>query len=223
MEKPLGTQVRMLAQEFVRIEASGGVILLICAILAMLWANSPWAESYFQFFWLTELGISFGDWHFEHNLLEWINDGLMVIFFFVVGLEIKRQVTTGELSRPRRAILPLAAAVGGMIFPAAIYLIFNAGGPGESGWGVPMATDIAFTLGILALLGSRAPLSLKVFFTALAIADDIGAVLVIALFYTSEINWIALLTAAIILAVLFGINRARVYEPLPYALLGIGL
>ena len=222
IEKPLGVQVRIFAQEFARIEASGGVILLICAIIALLWANSPWAASYYHF-WETELAITIGGLSFSFHLLEWVNDGLMVIFFFVVGLEIKRQLTTGELSRPRRAVLPLAAALGGMLAPAGIYLIFNAGGPGESGWGIPMATDIAFTLGILALLGSRAPLSLKVFFTALAIADDLGAVLVIALFYTSDIAWFSLLIAALILVALFGLNRARVYDPLPYALLGIGL
>ena len=222
VEKPLGVQVRLLAQEFVRIEASGGIILLIAAILALVWANSSYAESYFHF-WETEFALGFGQFAFSLPLIEWINDGLMVIFFFVVGLEIKRQLTTGELSRPRRAILPLAAALGGMLIPAGIYLIFNAGGPGEQGWGIPMATDIAFTLGVLALLGSRAPLSIKIFFTALAIADDLGAILVLAIFYSSEIHWISLLIAAVILVALILLNRARVYSPLPYAILGIGL
>ncbi len=222
IEKPLGMQVRQLFQEFARIEASGGIILLICAILALLWANSAWAENYFHL-WETDLGFVLNGWEFSMHLLEWINDGLMVIFFFVVGLEIKRQLTTGELSSPRRAILPIMAAVGGMLAPAAVYLAFNAGEPGMRGWGVPMATDIAFTLGIMALLGSRVPFALKVFFTALAIADDLGAVLVIALFYTSDISWLGLALAAIILAVLIGLNRARVYSPLPYSVLGIGL
>jgi NhaA family Na+:H+ antiporter len=222
IEKPLGVQVRLLAQDFVRIEASGGVILLISAIIALLWANTSFAESYFHF-WETEFSIGFGQNAISLPLIEWINDGLMVIFFFVVGLEIKRQLTTGELSRPRRAILPLAAALGGMLVPAGIYLIFNSGGPGEQGWGIPMATDIAFTLGVLALLGSRAPLSMKIFFTALAIADDLGAILVLALFYSSDIHWISLLFAAIILVFLIILNRTRVYSPLPYALLGIGL
>ena len=222
IEKPLGVQVRLLAQDFVRIEASGGIILLICAIIALLLANSFLAESYFHF-WETEFSIGFGENAVSLPLIEWINDGLMVIFFFVVGLEIKRQLTTGELSRPRRAILPLAAALGGMLVPAAIYLIFNAGGPGEPGWGIPVATDIAFTLGILALLGSRAPLSLKIFFTALAIADDLGAILVLAIFYSSDIQWISLLIAAVILLVLIGFNRARIYAPIPYAIAGIGL
>lgn len=222
VEKPLGVQVRILAQEFVRIEASGGIILLISAILALFWANSAISETYFHF-WETELEIGFGQMIFSLPLIEWINDGLMVIFFFVVGLEIKRQLTTGELSQPRRAILPLAAALGGILIPAAIYLIFNARGPGEQGWGIPMATDIAFTLGVLALLGSRAPLSIKIFFTALAIADDLGAILVLAIFYSSDIHLTSLLIAAVILIVLIGLNRARVYSPLPYALLGIGL
>jgi NhaA family Na+:H+ antiporter len=222
IEKPLGVQVRMLAQDFVRIESSGGIILLICAIIALLLANSSLAEAYFHF-WEMDFSIGFGENAVSLPLIEWINDGLMVIFFFVVGLEIKRQLTTGELSRPRRAIMPLAAALGGMLVPAAIYLILNAGGPGEPGWGIPMATDIAFTLGILALLGSRAPLSLKIFFTALAIADDLGAILVLAIFYSSDIQWISLLIAAVILLVLIGFNRARVYSPLPYAVLGVGL
>jgi NhaA family Na+:H+ antiporter len=222
IEKPLGVQVRLLAQEFVRIEASGGIILLICAIVALLLANSFLAESYFHF-WETEFSIGLGENAVSLPLIEWINDGLMVIFFFVVGLEIKRQLTTGELSRPRKAIMPLAGALGGMLVPAAIYLIFNTGGPGERGWGIPMATDIAFTLGILALLGSRAPLSLKIFFTALAIADDLGAILVLAIFYSSDIHWISLLIAAVILLVLIGFNRARIYSPIPYAILGIGL
>jgi NhaA family Na+:H+ antiporter len=222
VEKPLGVQVRMLAQDFVRIEASGGILLLICAIIALVWANSSISETYFHF-WETDFGIGFGERMLSLPLIEWINDGLMVLFFFVVGLEIKRQLTTGELSKPRKAILPLAAAIGGMLVPAAIYLIFNAGSPGEPGWGIPMATDIAFTLGVLALLGSRAPLSMKIFFTALAIADDLGAILVLAIFYSSDIHWISLLIAGVILVVLIILNRIRIYSPLPYAVLGFGL
>ncbi|MGB7117043.1 MAG: Na+/H+ antiporter NhaA, partial [Anaerolineales bacterium] len=197
IEKPLGVKVRLIFQEFARIEASGGIILLICAILALLWANSQWAEYYYQL-WATDFGITFGDFSFTHHLLEWVNNGLMVIFFFVVGLEIKRELTTGELANLKRAMLPIMAAIGGMLVPAGTYLLLNAGNPGMPGWGIPMATDIAFTLGIMALLGSRVPLSLKIFFTALAIADDLGAVLVIAMFYTSEISWIYLLIAALI-------------------------
>jgi NhaA family Na+:H+ antiporter len=222
IKKPLGVQVRMVFQEFARIEASGGILLLISALLAILWANSPWAESYFQI-WNTDLGITLGNFHFEKYLLKWINDGLMVVFFFVVGLEIKREVTTGELSSFRKALLPIFVAVGGMLVPAGLYLALNAGGPGEPGWGIPMATDIAFMLGILALFGSRIPFALKVFFTALAIADDLGAVLVIAIFYTEEITWIYLGAAALILVVLLILNWARVYSPTPYLILGIGL
>lgn len=222
IERPLGVQVRLLAQEFARLEASGGVVLLIAALLALFWANSAWSGRYFQL-WETDLALAFGGASFSKHLLEWVNDGLMAIFFFVVGLEIKREVTAGELTNPKRAALPVAAAVGGMLVPAMLYTLFNLGGPGESGWGVPVATDIAFTLGLLAVFGKRVPLSLKVFFTALAIADDLGAVLVIALFYTSEISWLALGIGAVILAALFGLNRARVYGPLPYVLLGVGM
>jgi NhaA family Na+:H+ antiporter len=155
--------------------------------------------------------------------LEWVNDGLMVIFFFVVGLEIKREVTTGELANPKKAILPIAAAFGGMIVPALLYVLFNVGTAGAPGWGIPMATDIAFTLGIMAMLGRRVPLSLKVFFTALAIVDDLGAVLVIAVFYTADISWMSLGVGGLIFVVLLRLNRAKVYATLPYAILGIGL
>jgi NhaA family Na+:H+ antiporter len=223
IEKPLGKRVALLAAEFTRIAASGGIALLIMTLIALFWANSPWAASYFHL-WETELSINLGEFlHLSESLLGWVNDGLMVIFFLVVGLEIKREVTNGELADPRRAALPIAAAIGGMLIPALIYLVFNLGGPGEAGWGIPMATDIAFTLGVLTLLGSRAPLSLKVFFTALAIADDVGAVLVIALFYTNGISWVWLVAGLVILLMLLGLNRARVYSTVPYAVLGIGL
>jgi NhaA family Na+:H+ antiporter len=222
IEKPLGVQIRLLAQEFMQLAAAGGIVLLVCTVLALLLANTPLAEAYFHF-WETHLTFTLSDISLSEALLEWVNDGLMVIFFFVVGLEIKREVLTGELASPRKAALPIAAAVGGMLVPALFYVLFNLGGPGEPGWGIPMATDIAFTLGILTLMGSRVPLSLKIFFTALAIADDLGAVLVIALFYTSDISWLALGVAALFLAALFALNWARVYDPLPYALLGFGL
>jgi len=222
IEKPLGVRVRLLAQEFTRIAASGGIVLFLATLIALFFANSGMREGYFHLL-ETSLGISFASFDLSEHLLEWVNDGLMVIFFFVVGLEIKREIRAGELASPRRAALPIAAAVGGMVLPAAIYTIFNYGGETAAGWGIPMATDIAFTLGIMALLGNRVPLSLKVFFTALAIADDLGAVLVIALFYTASINWGALGIGAVILGVLFGLNRARVFSPLPYWILGIGL
>jgi NhaA family Na+:H+ antiporter len=222
IEKPLGVQVRLLFQQFTRLQASSGILLLTAAALALIWANSPWGQSYFEL-WETYLTIELGELALKESLLHWVNDGLMVIFFFVVGLEIKREVLVGELSRPRRAALPLIAAVGGMLVPALVYSAFNLGRPGESGWGVPMATDIAFVLGILTLLRSRVPVSLKVFFTALAIADDLGAVLVLALFYSSDTSWTALGVAGALLAVLIVLNRLGIRQPLPYALLGIGL
>jgi NhaA family Na+:H+ antiporter len=222
VEKPLGVRVSLLTQRFIRLAASGGIVLLICTIIALLWRNLPGGESYIEF-WEQELSITLGRLSLSESLLHWINDGLMVIFFFVVGLEIKREVTTGELASARKAALPIAGAIGGMLFPAAIFLALNAGGPAQQGWGIPMATDIAFTLGILTMLGTSIPLRLKVFFIALAIADDLGAILVIAIFYTSDISWISLLIALVIFLFLIGLNRARVYSPLPYAVLGIGL
>jgi Na+:H+ antiporter, NhaA family len=223
IEKPLGVRINLLAQEFTRLAASGGIVLLLGTIIAMLWANSPWAGTYLQF-WETELSFDLGPLHLSRHLLEWINDGLMVIFFFVVSLEIKREIQAGELASPRRAALPIMAALGGILVPAIFYTVFNIGNPQTMrGWGIPIATDTAFTLAILTMLGSRAPLSLKVFFTALAIADDIGGILVIVLFYSAGVSWLALGIAALFLIALGGLNWARVYSPLPYAILGIGL
>ena len=223
IEKPLGVQISLLAQEFTRLAASGGIVLLLATIIAIVWANSSWIETYMHL-WRTELGFNLGALQLSENLLEWVNDGLMVIFFFVVGLEIKREIQTGELASPRKAALPIMGAIGGMLVPAAFYILLNFGnGQAMRGWGIPMSTDIAFTLGILTMLGSRAPLSLKVFFAALAIADDIGGILVIVLFYSEEVSWLALGIAALFLIALSGLNRARVYNPLPYAILGIGL
>jgi NhaA family Na+:H+ antiporter len=222
VQKPLGVRVRLLGQDFARQAASGGIVLLICTVIALIWRNSGAGDSYVQF-WNTEVAITVGPWELSESILHWINDGLMVIFFFVVGLEIKRELTTGELASPSKAALPIAGAIGGMLMPAAIYLLFNAGGPAQEGWGIPMATDIAFTLGILTMFGSRIPLPLKVFFTAMAIADDLGAILVIAIFYSADISFVALGVAAVFLFALIVLNRARVYSPLPYAVLGVGL
>jgi NhaA family Na+:H+ antiporter len=222
IEKPLGVQVRLLFRQFTRLQASGGLLLLAATVLALIWANSPWGHSYFEL-WETYLKIELGDLALKESLLHWVNDGLMVIFFFLVGLEIKREILVGELASLRKATLPLMAAIGGMVLPAALYILFNLGGDGASGWGIPMATDIAFLLGLLTVLGSRVPVSLKVFFTALAIADDLGAVLVIALFYSGEISWVALGVGMVFLAVLVVLNRGQIRHPLPYALLGIGL
>jgi NhaA family Na+:H+ antiporter len=209
-------------QEFFRQEAAGGILLLVCTIAALVWANSPWAGSYHAL-WHTELRAGVGNWNIAKPFHVWINDGLMAIFFFSVGLEIKREVLVGELAAPRRALLPIAAALGGMLVPAGIYLALNAGRPGAAGWGIPMATDIAFALGVLAMLGNRVCFSIKVFLTALAIADDIGAVLVIALFYTSQLSFAALGIGMIFLLALYAANRGGVDNPLVYTVLGIGL
>jgi NhaA family Na+:H+ antiporter len=187
---------------FLHSEVSGSVILLFCTLIALVWANSPWASSY-EHLLHTKVGVSFGENAFALSLHHWINDGLMVIFFFVVGLEIKRELVVGQLSSFKKAIVPCMAALGGMLVPAAIYATVNFGGEGARGWGVPMATDIAFSLGVLSMLGKRVPLALKVFLTAAAIADDLGAVVVIALFYTAEIQFNWLLLAAALLAALY--------------------
>lgn len=172
---------------FSEIEASSGIVLLIAAIAALIWANSPWSESYFSLL-ETHLTIEFFDFAFDESVLELINDGLMAVFFFVVGLEIKRELVLGDLRDPRAAALPVMAALGGMILPALIYFGFNGGTEAATGWGIPMATDIAFAVGIVALLGSRVPSGAKLFLLAVAIADDIGAIAVIAIFYTSELE-----------------------------------
>ena len=209
-------------QAFADRASSSGILLIAAAIAALAWANSPWGESYTGL-WATKLSIGLGSFSIEEDLTHWINDGLMAVFFLVVGLEIKREILVGELSSPRRAALPLAAALGGAVLPALIYVAITFGTEGVSGWGIPMATDIAFALGVLALLGKRAPLGLKVFLTALAIVDDIVAVMVIALFYTSNVSWGALAVGAAFLIALVAANLAGVGKPLPYALLGIGL
>ena len=181
---------------FLHWQAAGGAVLLAATIVALAWANSPWAES-FHALEKTPIGVRWGEHAFSMSLGHWVADGLMAIFFFVVGLEIKRELVVGHLSSFRRAILPVCAALGGMIVPAVLYAIINWNGPGLHGWGIPMATDIAFALGIMALAGKRAPVELKVFLTALAIADDLGAVVVIALFYSKQILIVPLLLAAI--------------------------
>jgi len=196
--------------------------LIGCTVAALIWANSPFAGSYFHF-WHTDLTFGHIGGLLAKPLHFWINDGLMALFFLLVGLEIKREILVGELASFQRAVLPIAAALGGMIVPAAFYLLFNHGGPGAAGWGIPMATDIAFALGVLALLGSRVPTSLKVFLAALAIADDIGAVLVIAFFYTERISWISLGVGGVFFVALLAANRAGVRHLLIYAILGLGL
>lgn len=208
--------------EFLHRETSGGILLFLCTVVALVWANSPWAAGYFAA-WDAKLTVGLGPATLSKPLLLWINDGLMAVFFFVVGLEIKREIIAGELTSFRKAALPLAAAVGGMIVPALLYTMFNIGREGAAGWGVPMATDIAFSLGVLQLLGKRVPLSLKIFLTAFAIVDDIGAVLVIALFYTAKISTMALSLAVVLLALAILLNLSGVRRPLAYALVGAAL
>jgi NhaA family Na+:H+ antiporter len=209
-------------REFIHDEAFGGILLLVCALAALLWANSPWGDSY-DALWSTELTLGTVQFHLTESLRHWVNDGLMAIFFFVVGLEIKREVLAGELSSPRQAALPAIAALGGVIVPAGIFLLLNRGIEGGQGWGIPMATDIAFALGVLALLGNRIPFGLTVFLTALAIVDDIAAVLVIAVFYTAQVQWTALGLAAVILVALIAANRLGARRPVVYAVLGLAL
>jgi len=207
------------AQRFIHTEVLGGVALLLAAVVALIWANSPWDTAYFDLF-ETHLSIDIGILKIEEDLHGWINDGLMTFFFFVVGLEIKREMTRGELAGFQKAMLPVTAALGGMIVPALIYIALNAGGEGERGWGIPMATDIAFALGILALIGRRIPSQLRVFLLALAIADDIGAITVIAVFYTSDLSVEALVIAGGLLAFIHGMSRAGVRDISVYLLFG---
>lgn len=209
-------------QEFAQLESSGGILLICCTALALAWANSPWSASY-SHLWHTNLTFGFAGGVFSEPLHFWINDGLMAVFFLLVGLEIKRETLAGELASFKKAALPAAAAIGGMLVPAAIYVLFNHGGSGVSGWGIPMATDIAFALGVVALLGDRIPLSLRVFLAALAIADDIGAVLVIAFFYTATISTVHLAVAGLFLLALMLLNRAGAHHPAGYVILGTGL
>jgi NhaA family Na+:H+ antiporter len=205
-------------QEFIQQSQSGGIVLLIMTVLAMFIANSGLGEGYFSLL-DTHIGITVGPFVLEESVLHWVNDGLMVIFFFVVGLEIKREVLVGELASPRAAALPILAAIGGVVAPALIYILFNFGGSGARGWGVPMATDIAFALGCLALLGNRVPFGLKVFLTAVAIVDDLIAVLVIAIFYSGGLDFMMLgigfgVLLLLVLANLFGIRSIVVYGAL---------
>lgn len=207
---------------FIEQEKSGSIVLGISVVIALFLANTAWATDYHS---ILEYKLGFqwdGNVYFERSLHHWINEGLMAVFFFVVGLELKREIVGGELSHFRDALLPAAGALGGIAVPAAIYLMFNQSGEAQNGWGIPMATDIAFALGILYLLGDKIPLSLKIFLTALAIVDDLCAILVIAFFYTSDINMVYLFIAALILIIMYLSNRLGVRNILFYAILGIG-
>jgi len=207
---------------FLSAESAGGILLMVSAVAALIWANSPWGDAY-RHVWHAKVTLGVGDFRHVMSVEHWVNDGLMAVFFLLVGLEIKRELLMGELASVRRAALPVAAAVGGMVVPAGIYAALNAGGPGAPGWGIPMATDIAFAVGVLVLVGRHVPTSVKVFLLAVAIVDDLGAVLVIALFYTSGVKVGALAVAGAFLAALVGLNVLRVHRPLPYLLLGAGL
>ena len=209
-------------QRFSQTEAAGGVLLILSATLAFVLANSPWSDAY-EHLWSAPVTLSLPNRELSLTLHQWINDGLMAVFFLLVGLEIKRQLVAGELSSPRQAALPIAGAVGGMILPAVIYLILNSGGPAARGWGIPMATDIAFALGALALVAPGIPIGAKVFLTALAIVDDMGAVIVIALFYTAAVDGTALGFAALALGGLAALNMMRVIWLTPYLVLGVVL
>lgn len=208
-------------RKFMQQEKAGGIVLGISVIIALILANSPLSHDYHHFL-EHKLGFQFdGKPFLDYTFHHWINDGLMSIFFFVVGLELKREIVGGELSNPRKALLPIGAALGGMIVPALIYLAFNPVGEVHSGWGIPMATDIAFALGVLYLLGSKIPVSLKVFLTALAIVDDLGAVLVIAFFYTSDISMTSLAIGLGFILIMYAGNKMGIRNILFYAFVGI--
>ena len=213
---PILTENRMklkkLFSNFFENEKSGGLILVLMTVLSLVLANSAWQTEYINF------------WHFDvngHSIIHWINDGLMVIFFLLIGLELKREVYQGELSNIKNASLPIFGALGGMVTPAAIFLLFNFGADTQSGAGIPMATDIAFAIGVLSLLGKRVPTSLKVFLTALAVIDDLGAIIVIAIFYTTSIAFVNLFIALGVLGFLFVLNRLKIHNLIPYLIGGV--
>ena len=218
--EPIDALIKPLSQ-FIRSESNAGIVLFISAVIALVWANSGWAHAYHAL-WHQEFSISIADYSISNTFHHWINDGLMAMFFFVVGLEIKYEIIAGNLSSPKQAILPLVAAIGGMALPALLFMLFNSQAPESRGWGIPMATDIAFSLGLLSLLGKRVPIALKVFLTALAIADDLGAVLVIAFFYTSDISLASLGYSAVFIAILIGANLMGIRSTVFYGIVGIG-
>ncbi|MBE2895079.1 Na+/H+ antiporter NhaA [Spirabiliibacterium falconis] len=210
-------------EKFLKLESAGGIILLSTSVLALIFANSPLAAIYFDLL-NTKFTVSFGEYGLSKALLLWINDGLMAIFFLLVGLEVKREILIGSLSSYQQAILPVLAAIGGMIMPALVFWGINHSDPiAMEGWAIPMATDIAFALGIMALLSKQVPLSLKIFLLALAIIDDLGAIVVIAIFYASELSSAAMIGAAICISVLFIMNRLKVSSLTGYMLVGLVL
>lgn len=213
----VNTRLTKLFLEFFDSEQSSGIVLILCTLTAIGMANSPWGKEFIDF-WHIKLGFEAGNIVLNQSLEHWINDGLMAIFFLLIGLEIEREIYVGELSNPRNALLPIVAAVGGMAVPAFLHFLFNRGTDTQGAFGVPMATDIAFALGVLALLGSRIPASLKVFLTALAIIDDLGAILVIALFYVGDFSFLYLVLALAVFGALLVMNRLRIHG-LPFYLI----
>lgn len=207
-------------ERFLKRQSSGGILLLIASVIAILWSNSSYADVYFDI-WDKELTLGLGSFRVSEPLILWVNDGLMALFFFVVGLEIKREVMAGELSTIKDMVMPLTAAIGGMVVPAIIFVLVEGNTEMTKGWGIPMATDIAFSLGILSLLGSKVPLGLKVFLTALAIVDDIGAILIIAFFYSNDIQWVYLQVAAGLLLLLFIFNYFNLRMVALYIFIGL--
>ena len=207
-------------EHFLHAQTTTGLVLLIMTLLALILANSPLKDMYAHFF-HTLIVFNVGDWKLSHSLHHWINDGLMAIFFFMIGLEIKREILVGELSNIKVAILPILAAIGGMALPALIYTSMNSGGEGANGWGIPMATDIAFAISALVLLGKRVSPALVTFLVALAIVDDLGAVIVIALFYTDTIHYLPLLLSGLSFGVMLLLNRFGIHAILPYFIIGL--
>lgn len=207
-------------QEFLRTSTAGSLLLLTAVLIALVWSNSPWSEAYVKL-WHTPASLHVGGWEVEEDLRGWVNDGLMTIFFLLVGMEIKRELRTGELREWRAAALPMIAALGGMVVPALLYLAVNAGGPGANGWGIPMATDVAFALGILTVSAAYAPPSLKPFLLALAIVDDIGAIVVIAVFYSGGVEWLPLAIGGVVLLLIVVSQRLHIRAVPVYVILGV--
>ncbi|MGW0195513.1 Na+/H+ antiporter NhaA [Nonomuraea sp. NPDC003201] len=207
---------------FLRTEAGSTAVLLVATVLALLWANSPWGDTY-EAFWHTPMGISFGDADFSLDLRHWVNDGLMSVFFFLIGLEVSYEVRLGQLRDRRLIAVPAVAALGGMLVPAGVYLLLNFGGPGAGGWGVPIATDTAFVLGVLAVVGARCPDPLRAFLLTLAIVDDVLAIMIIAIFYTASLSIPALITAVLLLAAIVTLRWLRIWRAPAYVVLGFAL
>lgn len=220
LEKPFGYRLRTVTEAFFHWAAAGGLVLILATLAALAVANFGLFESY-EHLRHSVISLGWNDAHFGLSVEHWVNDGLMALFFLIVGIEIKHEIVSGELSNIRQAALPIAGALGGMVVPALIYISFAGGSDAAHGWGIPMATDIAFSLGLMALLGRRVPLSLRVFLSALAIVDDLGAIIVIALFYSSGVVWGPLIVAAILLAIMWGLNRARIYALWIYLVFGV--